>query len=166
MDIVPFDRRAYDRSSFDCGNEEMNDWIRTKVTTQDKANNTRTFLAVSDGKVLGYYATCAYQLGLDDASLAFGIGKKRYPMPAILIARMAVDVSAQGMGLAKELLVDCLQKIVDISNMTGVELVVVDAIDTGVVAFYTKHGFTRFEDHALKLFMTTKTLRATFQQAE
>ena len=28
--------------------------------------------------------------------------------------------------------------------------------------FYLKHGFRRFADHSLRLFMTTKDLRATF----
>jgi predicted N-acetyltransferase YhbS len=166
LEIVAFDRRAYDRTLFDCGNDEMNEWIRTRVSGQEKSDNVRTFVAVTDNRVVGYYATCAYQLSIDDAALAFGIGKKKYPLPAILFARLAVDVSVQGTGVAKALLVHALENIALVSTLTGVEVVVVDAINLDVVAFYAKHGFIQFEDHNLKLFMPTKDLRATFAHAD
>jgi hypothetical protein len=48
------------------------------------------------------------------------------------------------------------------SHTIGFEIVVVDALDESAACFYLKHGFHRFADHSLKLFMTTKDLRATF----
>jgi ribosomal protein S18 acetylase RimI-like enzyme len=164
IEIKSYGRRVGDRTQFDCGNAEMNDWIRTKATNQEGTDNTRTFLAVDTATdlVLGYYASCSYQLGLDAAALAFGMGKKRYPVPALLLARLAVDRTCQGQGIGKALVVHALEAFAKISKLTGVEIVVVDAIDLNVVAFYAKLGFTRFDGHEMKLFIPTKTLRAAY----
>ena len=62
MEIVAFDRRL-DRSSFSCGKPDLDDWLKTKAGQQERANNTRTFLAVDGSRVIGYYATTAYRLG-------------------------------------------------------------------------------------------------------
>lgn len=58
MEIVAFDRR-FDRSSFSCGQPDLDDWLRTRAGQQERANNTRTFLAVEESRVIGYYATTA-----------------------------------------------------------------------------------------------------------
>lgn len=90
MEILAFDRRL-DRSSFSCGKPDLDDWLKTKAGQQDRTNNTRTFLAVVGSKVIGYYATTAYRLGLDEAAEMYGVGKRAYPIPAVLLARLAVD---------------------------------------------------------------------------
>jgi hypothetical protein len=41
---------------------------------QERANNTRTFLAVEGLKVIGYYATTTYRLGLDEVAAMHGVG--------------------------------------------------------------------------------------------
>jgi predicted N-acetyltransferase YhbS len=83
-------------------------------------------------------------------------------MPAMLLARLAVDVSWQGRGIGKLLLVDALERLLDVSRSVGFEVVVVDAIDADASMFYRRYGFTPFEDHSLRLFMTTKRLRSSF----
>ena len=106
IDIVPFDHR-YDRAAFSCGKPDMDDWLKRYAGQSERSGTARTSLAVDPAlrTVLGYYATTA----------AFGVGKHRYPLPAILIARLAVAREAQGRGLGKRLLVDALQRIVDAS---------------------------------------------------
>lgn len=74
MDIVAFDRR-FDRSSFSCGKPELDDWIKTKAGQQERSHNTRSFFAVEAPKVIGYYATTTYRLGLDDLAEMYGVGK-------------------------------------------------------------------------------------------
>lgn len=80
-----------------------------------------------------------------------------YPIPAVLLARLAVDVTVQGRGVGAQLLIHALTEIARASE----ELVVVHAIDEEAVTFYARFGFQRFVDHPLNLFMTTKALRAT-----
>lgn len=160
MEIRPFDRK-FDRSSFSCGKPDLDDWLKTKAGQQDRANNTRTFLAVEGLKVIGYYATTAYRLGLDEAAAMYGAGRRTYPIPAVLLARLAVDAGFQGGGIGSKLLVHALRQIAEASLHIGFEVVVVHAIDHDAVAFYAQRGFTRFEDHDLHLFMPVKNLLTT-----
>lgn len=162
METVAFNR-GFDRSRFRCGKPELDDWLKTKAGQQERSNNTRTFLAVEDERIVGYYATTSYQLGLDAAAAIFGLGKRRYPIPAVLLARLAVDEEFQGHGVGKTLLVHALTEIARASRSVGFEVVVVHAIDKEAVTFYAQAGFTRFEDNDLHLFMPVKNLLATLE---
>lgn len=61
------------------------------------------------------------------------------------------------------LLFHALAEIAKASTSVGFEIVVVHAIDDDAVTFYARFGFQRFVDHSLRLFMTTKDLRATLE---
>lgn len=160
MDIVKY-VRSFDRTSFDCGKPELNGWLRTQATQQEKANNTRTFLAIADDAIVGFYATTTYRLTLNEAATMLGAGKRAYPIPAVLLARLAVDKRHHGRGVGARLLVHALTEIAKASESVGFEVVVVHAIDPDAVTFYARYGFIRFEDEPLQLFMTTKALRQT-----
>lgn len=160
MEIIGY-VRSFDRSQFDCGRPVLNEWLRTQATQQEKANNTRTFLAVERDQIVGYYSTTTYRLELDEAATMYGVGKRAYPVPAVLLARLAVDASAQGRGVGARLLIHALSEVAKASRSVGFEVVVVHAIDDEAVTFYAKFGFTRFEDHPLHLFMPVKHLVAT-----
>jgi predicted N-acetyltransferase YhbS len=79
-----------------------------------------------------------------------------------LLARLAVDRSYQGSGIGRLLLFDALARLERNSHDIGFELVVVDALHEDAACFYLTYGFRRVLDHELKLYMTTKALRARF----
>lgn len=162
--IVAFDRR-FDRTGFACGKAELDQWLQQHAGQSEKRDTTRTFLAVHGLSVVGYYATRTYELGLDEAAEAFGVGRRKYPVPAMLLARLAVDSTSQGEGLGGRLLVDGLTRLTEASRSVGFEVVVVHAIDADAATFYRRYGFQPFEDHPLRLFLTTKDLRASFATA-
>jgi predicted N-acetyltransferase YhbS len=162
VEILAFDRR-FDRSSFSCGKPALDDWLKTQAGQQERSNNTRTFLAVDGSKVIGYYATTTYRLGLDEVAEMYGVGKRTYPIPAVLLARLAVDTTFQGCGIGPRLLLHALSQIAEASRHVGFEVVVVHAIDRDAVTFYAQRGFTQFEDHELHLFMPVKNLLATLE---
>jgi predicted N-acetyltransferase YhbS len=159
VELLAFDRR-FDRTSFSCGKPDLDDWLRRKAGQQERANNTRTFLAVDASKVIGYYATTAYPLGLEAAEM-YGAGQRAYPIPAVLLARLAVDAEFQGCGIGSKLLLHALSQIAEASRHVGFEVVVVHSIDRDAVTFYPQRGFTRFQDHDLHLFMPVKNLLVT-----
>lgn len=164
IDIVSYAKRC-DRRSFGCGKPDLDEWLKTQASQQEQTGNTRTFLAVrlSTEQVVGYYATTTYRLELDEAALAYGAGKRRYPIPAGLLARLAVDERWQGKGLGVRLLMHALAQVARASHSVGFEVLVVHAIDPDAVTFYAQAGFTRFEDHPLHLFMPVTHLRATIE---
>jgi predicted N-acetyltransferase YhbS len=93
----------------------------------------------------------------------YGVGKRAYPVPAVLLARLAVDAGFQGCGIGSKLLLHALSEIAEASRHIGFEVVVVHAIDREALTFYAQRGFTQFEDHDLHLFMPVKNLLATFE---
>jgi predicted N-acetyltransferase YhbS len=161
IEILPYSKNL-DRSSFDCGTEELNRWLRTQASQQEKSGNTRTFLAVDGPRVVGYYATTTYRLEPEEAAGAFGAGGLRYPVPAVLLARLAVDKSCHGQGLGARLLLHAMGELLKVSRSVGFEVVVVHAIDEPAATFYARFGFQPFCDHPLHLFMPLKHLTATF----
>lgn len=165
VDIVSFNS-AIDRSDFRCGKPPLDDWFKTQAGQQERIANTRTFVAIDptlEG-VAGYYSTTTYRLDLDESAAALGAGKRRYPVPAVLLARLAVDERCARRGIGRQLLVHALEGFAEASTHVGFEVVVVHAIDAEAVTFYARYGFTRFANHELNLFMMTKTLRASFAQ--
>lgn len=165
IEIVPF-RRDIDRGPFSCGKPNLDRWIKQYAGQSEDRDTTRTFLALEDDdSLVGYYATTACELDLDEAASIFGVGKRRYPVPAMLLARLAVSEEMQGRGIGSILLFDALQRLLDVSHSIGFEVVVVDAIDHDASAFYRRYGFITFQDDDLHLFLTTKTLRLTFESS-
>jgi hypothetical protein len=118
VEILAFDRR-FDRSSFSYGKPDLDDWLKRQAGQQERANNTRTFLAVEGHQIIGYYATTTYRLGLNEAAAMFGVGRRGYPIPAVLLARLAVDSSCQGSGVGSKLLFHALMQIAAASDMSA-----------------------------------------------
>lgn len=159
---VPFDRR-WDRSHSSCGLPALDLWLKEQAGQAENRHNARTFLLVDKdkGRVVGYYTLMTYRLELDEVASAFGAGSRRYPMPAVLLARLAVDAGVQGQGLGSLLLIEALQRTAEAGKSVGIEVVVVDAGDDSAGTFYRKFGFVPFVDTPLRLFITMNDLLRT-----
>jgi predicted N-acetyltransferase YhbS len=68
----------------------------------------------------------------------------RYPVPMLGLARLAVDRSAQSMGIGGQLLRFALKLASKMADEAGCAGVMVDA-KPGAVDFYSKYGFSRFD---------------------
>ncbi|MGX5681689.1 GNAT family N-acetyltransferase [Schumannella luteola] len=152
------------REDFDCGDPEMNQWLQRYARQSDRRHETLTRVALDphDGRIIGYYATKAYQL--EGASLleALGDDASRYPVPCVLLARLARCLSVRGEGIGDILLAHALRACVRVAENTGVKFVIVHAIDDNAVRFYERNGFTRFVDHPQHLLMPMKHIRQLF----
>lgn len=172
--FTPVDVRQFDRDlirgsrGFASGHSELDEWLFQYAGQRERSNNTRTFLAVvpATKQVVGYYATTTYRVEPDSEAERYGAGRRKYPIPAVLLARLAVDRHWQGLGIGRQLLVDALQRCAVLSESVGFELLVVDAVDDEAITFYLRYGFTRFVGHSRKLFLTTKQLHETFQASD
>lgn len=112
------------------------------------------------GRIAAFYSLNAHRIELDDATGDQAFSNYRYPIPSILIARLAVDRRYQGQGIGALTLADALGVCATASVDIGVEIVVVDAIDQGATAFYKRHGFAPLTTDGRRLYITTKHLRA------
>jgi GNAT superfamily N-acetyltransferase len=163
----PFDSTALKLHPFRCGEPELDDWLAKYASQSEKKDNVRTTLLLDEqeGRIAGYYSMRTFELSAADATSTDG-RSRRYPVPAMLLARLAVDSDYQGRGTGRLLLFDALQKLLAAAQNIGFEVIVVHALHEDAACFYLKHGFRRFLDHNLSLFLTTKDLRATFTMDE
>ncbi|MFF7709933.1 GNAT family N-acetyltransferase [Pseudomonas sp. NPDC007930] len=104
-------------------------------------------------------------VGLGELSEAHKKGLPRYPIPAILLSRLAVDECAQGTGLGRRLMADFFRRVSVAAQHSGVAFVIVDAKDPPAAELYQQLGFVPSFDNVLRLVLPTATLLKAFKQA-
>lgn len=128
-------------AEFDCGKPELNLWLHNSALQAQRLRTCKTTVwHTGDDTVLGYHGLVAHVIQRDDLSKKVGRGSPDQ-IPAMLLARLALDQSLQGQRYGSVLLADALAKVVEASDLVAARFVVVDAIDSQAEGFYAKHGF-------------------------
>jgi hypothetical protein len=75
--VQPFSKRI-DRTAFHCGEDELDEWLRTQAGQQEKRGNTRTFLAVDrsrrgEGPGHQFLLQAVHQLAVASRSIGFEV---------------------------------------------------------------------------------------------
>jgi GNAT superfamily N-acetyltransferase len=155
--------RSHQRAEFRCGKAALDDFLRSLVGQYERRNLGRTFVAVRDGekRVYGYYTLASGSVSFQNLPDAAARKLPKHPVPVILLARLAVDLTLQGKGLGEALMIDALKRCLQLTDTLGVYAVEVDAIDQQAKAFYQKYGFTALVDNEFHLYLPTATFRNT-----
>jgi GNAT superfamily N-acetyltransferase len=132
-------------AAFDSGKPDLDRWLRESALTVEAKRTGRTFVWTDEGRVVAYFTVTAHVLLRDGLPSALARGNPD-PIPAVLLAKLALDQSLHGQGLGSVLLVDALVRIVEATKLVGARYVVVDAIDDGAAKFYEHHGFKRLPE--------------------
>jgi ribosomal protein S18 acetylase RimI-like enzyme len=143
------------RNVFDCGAPTLNDYLTTKMRNHHNKNIAKSYLYAKNDKILGFYTLTPTMI--DFSSNAHASAKKLklpdHKLPAMLLARLAIDSSCQGQGLGELLLAEAVVKsAVAMKSVGGVGLMV-DALDQKASEFYQKYGFDPSPTNPLLLFM-------------
>ena len=99
-------RREHLLDGFDCGKEELNRFLKRQAWNNQQSHSAQTYVLAKDLVVRGYYSLAAGSVTHDEATERVKKGLARHPVPIILLARLAVDVSLQGKGIGPALLKD------------------------------------------------------------
>ena len=139
-------QRDDDRSQFSCGQPDLDRFFEHYAgQNQFKLHLAVTYVAVVEGRIAGFATVtpCSIErTSVPDARL-----RKRlpsYPLPALRLARLGVDVRAQGLGIGKALLCHVLQLALEQRDRLGCIGVMTDA-KPNAVAFYQGLGFAALE---------------------
>ena len=128
-------------STFRSGAAELDRWLLESALHAQAMRTARTFVwHGGDQQVCAYFSLAAHVIARADVSTKLGRGSPEQ-IPAILLARLALDQTLHGSGLGGELLWDALSRGVAASQLAGARVVVVDAIDAKAASFYAHHGF-------------------------
>lgn len=153
--IIALLTERHDRVSFDCGEPSLNEYLQRFARQNAELFLGRTYVLVIPGqtRIAGYYTISSGSVARQD------LPEKRlprYPIPVVLMGRLAVDRQAQGQGLGELLLQDALKRSAQLAQHLGIYAVVVDALNEQARSFYYKYGFTETVDDPLRLYLAIK----------
>jgi GNAT superfamily N-acetyltransferase len=156
-----FDPRRHDASGFQSGNETLGRWLRRYAGQSERRDAARTFVAVDGDTVVAYYTLLAGEIAHEAATDEVRHGMSRhYPIPVVLLARLAVDRRRQGQGIGARMLGDALARVTVAADEVAVRAVVVHTIDDAAAAFYERFGFRALGSAPRTLMVTLAELRA------
>jgi len=88
----------------------------------------------------------------------------KYPIPVILLARLAVDRSQKGKGLGKALVRDALIRAIQAADIAGLRAFLIHAKDENAKNFYQKLGFISSPHNEFHLFMKMSDIRVSLAE--
>jgi GNAT superfamily N-acetyltransferase len=156
----------HDVGDFDCGNDELDAWLRDHSLASQRADLARTYLVLADDAVVAYVSLTTGSVRPETVPTRYARGMPRYPIPTILIARLAVDRGHQRNRLGSRLLAEALRRAVRTSDVIAARLVVVDAIDDDAAEFYRRWGFISVPENPHRLFRKISDIRRSLDQSE
>lgn len=135
---------AHDSAAFDSGEPVLDDWLRRRAWANQVLAASRTYVVcpVGSARVAGYFALSMGQILAQEVPGAMRRSMPR-AIPAVVLARLAIDRPFQGKGLGRAMLADVVLRAQVASMEVLARLVIVHAISPAAEAFYVHHGFTR-----------------------
>lgn len=159
--------RGHERSGFSCGEPELDRWLADHALAAQTSGSARVFVSTDTQRVVGYYALAAAQVAPEDAGERARKGQpKRRPLPAVLLARLAVDLAHQGQGLGWSLLQDAMLRSNEAAEELGIRLMLVHAKNEAASDWYKRFGFEESPTDPLHLILLMKDLRAFLSSVE
>lgn len=165
---MPFRSEALDPSRhqldfLNSGEVDLDTWLREHAAGAEARRVARTFVwcAADENVVMGYYSLAGHRLIREELPKSIGRGSPR-EVPAVLLARLAIDVGLQGRGLGGALLADALSRVVAATDLLAARFVVVDALNESAAMCYEHHGFRRIPT-ALRLVQKLSDVAAALE---
>lgn len=131
--------------AFDCGKASLNDWLARHARQAQGSGSARTF-AVADTaqrarQVVGYYSLTVGQVDTLEVPERIRKGMGQYPIPVVLLGRLAVDQRYQRRGIGPGMLRDAITRALTISEQAGVRAMLTHPLDADAGNFYLRFGF-------------------------
>ncbi len=163
----PLEKR-HDLDAFECGEAALNEWLKKHARAVQASGSARVFVTTTDGTtVVGYYALAAAQIVPEEATERAMKGQpSQRPIPAILLATLAVDRNHQRVGLGHSLLQDVMLRCLDAAEAIGARVLLMHAKRDEARAWYEQYSFERSPTDPLHLMMLIKDVRAFLAKLE
>jgi len=162
MKLEPFDAKKHQRKGFSSGNESLDSYLNKHLSQGVKKGLVKAYVLVDEqDRILGYYTLSSSSVSWGDMPEILAKKLPKYPIPAVLIGRMATDESARegGVRAGSKLLIHALKQALIAADTIGVLCVIVDA-KPEAVGFYLRFGFQRLkQDDECRLYLPIKTIK-------
>jgi GNAT superfamily N-acetyltransferase len=150
---------SHDRGPFDCGVAPLNVYLKQDALHNQQKGIVRNYVTCRGTCVVGYYSLAYGSAAQADAPPALTRGIGKYPIPLMILARLAVDVRETGQGLGKALLKDAILRTLQAADIAGLKAIFVQAKDQDAERFYAMHGFIPSPGDPFHLFFPLDPLR-------
>lgn len=132
-------------TGFDCDKSTLNDWLTKRALANQETGATRTWVVIDEesgreNPVVGFYASCTGAV-LREQAPKFMARNQPEQIPALVLARLAVDTKHRGNGLGAALLKHFMSIALQVNERVGVRLLLVHAKDEEASSFYSHYGF-------------------------
>lgn len=132
---------AHRLEGFDCGRPALNDWLLRHARQAQGSGSAKTFVVAEGDRVAGYFSLTVGQVDTLDAPPRIRQGMGQYPVPVVILARLAVSQQDQGRGIGVGLLQDAIRRTLLIAEQAGIRAMLTHPIDADAARFYTRFGF-------------------------
>jgi predicted N-acetyltransferase YhbS len=144
---------------FDCGKPSLNEWLQHHAAQAQSSGSARTFVALDDVRVVGYFSLTAGQIDTAQASERVRKGMGSYPIPVVILARLAVSTRDQGRGIGIGLLQEAILRTLQLAEIAGVRALLTHPIDDEAARFYRRFGFEASPIREQQLLLLLKDAR-------
>ncbi|HYP04237.1 MAG TPA: GNAT family N-acetyltransferase [Cyanobium sp.] len=156
--IEPLERN-HAVEGFDCGEDSLNRFLSRFALANQRANASRTYVAMEHEVVIGFHTLVVGEVAPDDAPERLSKGLARHPVPLMVLARLAVGVNHQGRGIGAGLLKDAILRTLAAADIAGIRAMAVHAKNDTARRFYEHFGFEASLTDPLHLYVLIKNLR-------
>jgi GNAT superfamily N-acetyltransferase len=159
--------KKHDREAFDCGDEALNEFLRRYARKSHERGGAKTFLAIEDagGKsILGFYSLSPASVDYARTPEIVRRGLARHDVPGFRLARLAVDRRWQGKGIGGQLLLAAGRRCLLAAAEAGGVVLVIDAKNERVAAWYASYGAVPMVDAPLTLMLPLATIEAALRK--
>lgn len=168
--ISLFEKALHDRSTFSCGVEPIDNWVKNSVSDEIKADRLRLWCGTdSEGALFGVYALSPHSVMPKDGGPLAG-KRDRKPIPVLYLSCLAIDLKYQRRGLGEIMMAHAIEKAVRLSAELPVAAIVLDVYRDDKfgrrLAFYRHLGFSSFsEDDPARMYLPIADARKSVEAA-
>ena len=134
--------RSHARTAFDCGDIELNLYLRKYARQNHDSGGSKCFVATptaEPSRVLGYYTLSPGSLEFARTPALLRKGLARYDVPVFRLGRLGVDIAVQGRGLGGSLLMRAAQRCLRVSEEVGGVALLIDAKNERAALWYRSY---------------------------
>ena len=128
-------------NTFDCGKPALNDWLLRHARQAQGSGSAKTFIVADDDRVAGYFSLTVGQIDTLEAPERIRKGMGQYPIPVVILARLAVDRAYPGQGIGVGMLQDAIRRTLVIAEQAGIRSMLTHPLDETAAQFYQRFGF-------------------------
>lgn len=145
----------HDLSEFDCGDEDLNDFLKNDALNQQKEKLNITKLVIYGNEIIGYATILTDTLilkNIKDENLRtkikskLRVTSKNRSIAAVKIGRLAIDKKYSRKGLGSHILRNILKNLKNISeNKVGFRFIIIEGYAKAFSFYVVKNGFEYLE---------------------